>query len=307
MTAIVVAENLGRWYGQVAGLNEVSLSIAGGITGLVGINGAGKSTLIKLLVGEIRPSRGSIRVLGREPFANRSYFRKIGFCPQQDALYDELTGFGLVTFLLRLSGFSRSQARRSAKETLQRVGMADAMHRRIGGDSKGMRQRVKIAQAIAHQPELLICDEPLNGLDSVGRRDILELLTELGDSGVHVLVSSHVLHEIENLTENIVLLHRGRVLAQGSVPEVRRLLTRFPRRVEIKAGHARQCAEAIMPLEHVLSVGIIPETGVVKIETRDIDQFYRDLTAIVAAGELEIGSLEAVDAGLEAIFDYLVD
>ena len=127
MTAIVVAENLGRWYGQVAGLNEVSLSIAGGITGLVGINGAGKSTLIKLLVGEIRPSRGSIRVLGREPFANRSYFRKIGFCPQQDALYDELTGFGLVTFLLRLSGFSRSQARRSAKETLQRVGMADAM------------------------------------------------------------------------------------------------------------------------------------------------------------------------------------
>ena len=124
---------------------------------------------------------------------------------------------------------------------------------------------------------------------------------------MHVLVSSHVLHEIENLTENIVLLHRGRVLAQGSVPEVRRLLTRFPRRVEIKAGHARQCAEAIMPLEHVLSVGIIPETGVVKIETRDIDQFYRDLTAIVAAGELEIGSLEAVDAGLEAIFDYLVD
>ena len=307
MKAIVVAENLGRWYGQVAGLNEVSLSIAGGITGLVGVNGAGKSTLIKLLVGEIRPSRGSIHVLGSEPFANRAYFRKIGFCPQQDALYDQLTGFGMVKFLLRLSGFSPSQARRSAEETLQRVGMSDAMHRRIGGYSKGMRQRVKIAQAIAHEPELLICDEPLNGLDSVGRRDILELLSELGDSGVHILVSSHVLHEIENLTENIVLLHRGRVLAQGTVPEVRDLLTRFPRRIEIKAGRPRQCAEAIMPLEHVLSVGIIPETGVIKVETRNIDQFYRDLTAIVAAGELEIGSLEAVDAGLEAVFDYLVD
>ncbi len=304
---IVVAENLGRWYGQVAGLNEVSLSIAGGITGLVGVNGAGKSTLIKLLVGEIRPSRGRIQVLGHEPFANRPYFRKIGFCPQQDALYDQLTGFGMVKFLLRLSGFSPAQAGRTAEETLQRVGMTDAMHRRIGGYSKGMRQRVKIAQAIAHEPELLICDEPLNGLDSVGRRDILELLSELGDSGVHILVSSHVLHEIENLTENIVLLHRGRVLAQGTVPEVRDLLTRFPRRIEIKAGRPRQCAEAIMPLEHVLSVGIIPETGVIKVETRNIDQFYRDLTAIVAAGELEIGSLEAVDAGLEAVFDYLVD
>ena len=304
---IVVAENLGRWYGQVAGLNEVSLSIAGGITGLVGVNGAGKSTLIKLLVGEIRPSRGRIQVLGHEPFANRPYFRKVGFCPQQDALYDQLTGFGMVKFLLRLSGFSPAKARRIAEETLQRVGMTDAMHRRIGGYSKGMRQRVKIAQAIAHEPELLICDEPLNGLDSVGRRDILELLSELGDSGVHILVSSHVLHEIENLTENIVLLHRGRVLAQGTVPEVRDLLTRFPRRIEIKAGRPRQCAEAIMPLEHVLSVGIIPETGVIKVETRNIDQFYRDLTAIVAAGELEIGSLEAVDAGLEAVFDYLVD
>ena len=304
---IVVAENLGRWYGQVAGLNEVSLSIAGGITGLVGVNGAGKSTLIKLLVGEIRPSRGRIQVLGHEPFENRPYFRKIGFCPQQDALYDQLTGFGMVKFLLRLSGFSPAQAGRTAEETLQRVGMTDAMHRRIGGYSKGMRQRVKIAQAIAHEPELLICDEPLNGLDSVGRRDILELLSELGDSGVHILVSSHVLHEIENLTENIVLLHRGRVLAQGTVPEVRDLLTRFPRRIEIKAGRPRQCAEAIMPLEHVLSVGIIPETGVIKVETRNIDQFYRDLTAIVAAGELEIGSLEAVDAGLEAVFDYLVD
>ncbi|MEE3373487.1 MAG: ABC transporter ATP-binding protein [Planctomycetota bacterium] len=307
MTAIVVAENLGRWYGQVAGLNEVSLSITGGITGLVGVNGAGKSTLIKLLVGEIRPSRGSIQVLGREPFANRAYFRKIGFCPQQDALYDQLTGFGMVKFLLRLSGFSPSKASRTAAETLQRVGMTDAMHRRIGGYSKGMRQRVKIAQAIAHEPELLICDEPLNGLDSVGRRDMLELLSELGNSGVHILVSSHVLHEIENLTENIVLLHRGRVLAQGTVPEVRDLLTRFPRRIEIKAGRARQCAEAIMPLEHVLSVRITPETGVLKIETCDIDQFYRDLTAIVAAGELEIGALEAVDAGLEAVFDYLVD
>ena len=304
---IVVAENLGRWYGQVAGLNEVSLSIAGGITGLVGVNGAGKSTLIKLLVGEIRPSRGRIQVLGHEPFAKRPYFRKIGFCPQQDALYDQLTGFGMVKFLLRLSGFSPAQADRTAEATLQRVGMTDAMHRRIGGYSKGMRQRVKIAQAIAHEPELLICDEPLNGLDSVGRRDILELLSELGDSGVHILVSSHVLHEIENLTENIVLLHRGRVLAQGTVPEVRDLLTRFPRRIEIKAGRPRQCAEAIMPLEHVLSVGIIPETGVIKVETRNIDQFYRDLTAIVAAGELEIGSLEAVDAGLEAVFDYLVD
>ncbi|MAV36801.1 MAG: hypothetical protein CMJ59_15240 [Planctomycetaceae bacterium] len=307
MTPIIEAENLGRWYGQVAGLNEVSLSIAGGITGLVGINGAGKSTLIKLLVGEIRPSRGSIRVLGEEPFANRAFFRKIGFCPQQDALYDDMTGLALITFLMRLSGYPRAQARSGAEQALQRVAMTEAMHRRIGGYSKGMRQRVKIAQAIAPQPQLLICDEPLNGLDSMGRRSILELLSELGSSGVHVLVSSHVLHEVENLTENIVLLHRGRVLAQGTVPEVRNLLTRFPRRVEITAGHARRCAEVIMPLEHVLSVGIVPETGLLKIETRDIDRFYRDLTAIVAAGELEIGSLEAVDAGLEAVFDYLVD
>ncbi|MCZ6596575.1 MAG: ABC transporter ATP-binding protein, partial [Planctomycetota bacterium] len=271
--SILVAKELGRWYGQVVGLNELDLVLEGGLVGLIGPNGAGKSTLLKLIVGEIKPSRGTVEVLGEQPFANRGLFRRLGFCPQQDALYDDMSGHAMVRFLLRLSGFGAREAGERAERALQRTGLAQSMHRRIDGYSKGMRQRVKVAQAIAHDPELLVLDEPLGGLDPIGRREVLDLLRELGDEGVHVILSSHVLHEVQDLTDEIVLLHRGRLLAQGPVPEIRKLLTSYPRRVELRVREPRRLATALVEFDDVLSVRFSDDDGLVAVETRDVDGF----------------------------------
>jgi ABC-2 type transport system ATP-binding protein len=304
--AVIEAVELGRWYGQVVGLSELTLRIEGGVTGLVGPNGAGKSTLLRLIVGEMRPSRGRIVVTGETPFANRRLYRRLGFCPQQDALWPGMTGRETVRFLLRLSGYPRREADERARRTLARVGLAEVMERRVGGYSKGMRQRVKLAQAIAHDPALLVLDEPLNGLDPIGRREVIALLRELGDEGMHVLLSSHVLHEIETLTQEIVLLHRGRLLAQGGVADVRRLLSQHPRRVELRAEEPRALARALLALDEVVSVRLTGDDGLLALETRDLERFHRHLTDVAADGAYGVRGLESVDASLEAVFDYLI-
>ena len=304
MSAVIVATDLVRWYGQVAGLNGLSVEIGPGITGLVGPNGAGKSTFLKLIAGEIRPSSGALEVLGRRPFADRQLYRRLGFVPQQDALYPSWTGLEWVSSLLRLSGFSNADARLRARAALERVGLAESMQRRTGGYSKGMRQRTKLAQAIAHDPELIVADEPLTGLDPIGRHDVLELLHELARGGVTVLLSSHVLHEVEHLTREIVLVHRGRRLAQGSVPDVRDLLNRHPRKVEIDARDPRRLARALIELDVVRSTRIDGDALV--IETDDIDGLLSHLPADAAHEAAGIQRLECPDAGLEAVFDYLV-
>ena len=306
MSDLLVADQVGRWYGQVVGLAELSLTIAGGITGLVGPNGAGKSTFLKLVAGEIKPSRGSIQVLGCNPFANAAYFRRVGFCPQQESLYDDMTGMEMVMFLMRLHGYSRADSRRLASAALDRAGIDEARNRRTAGYSKGMRQRVKIAQAIAHGPELIVADEPLSGLDPVGRAEISALFNEIGRGGVHVLVSSHVLHEVETLTPNIVLFHRGRLLAQGTVHDVRKLLSRHPRRVEIRARDVRRLAQALIGLSDVSSVKLTHDGTRAAIETHDLERFFGELTQLAPRERAGITSLESHDSSLEAVFDYLV-
>lgn len=304
--AIVEADRLGRWYGQVVGLNELTASIEGGITGLIGPNGAGKSTFLKLVAGELRPSRGDVRVLGERPFANRRLYRRMGFCPQQDALYGDLSGMGFVTLLLRLHGYPAREARARAGRAIERVGMGEAADRRTRQYSKGMRQRIKLAQAIAHEPELLIVDEPLTGLDPVARVEMIELFRELGAGGMHVVLSSHVLHEVAILTEEILLIHRGRLLAQGSVSEVRALLATHPRVVDIRARDVRRLAGALVGLEHVTSLRLNAAEGLLTVETRDLDRFHRELTPLAASERVGLRGLESTDAGLEAVFDYLV-
>lgn len=306
MSAVIEADRVGRWYGQVVGLNELTLAIEGGVTGLVGPNGAGKSTFLKLVAGEIRPSRGRIAVLGHEPFANRAYFRRLGFCPQQDALYDDLDALQMLSFLLRLSGLSRGDARRRAGAALDRVGLVQGRERKIATYSKGMRQRVKLAQAIAHGPELVVLDEPLTGLDPIGRAEMTELFRELGREGTHLVISSHVLHEVESLTERVVLLHRGRLLAQGSVADIRKLLDRHPRRVEIGLAEPRRLAGRLIELEDVASVRLDPEGERLSVETRDLERFLEELTALAARERAGLRTLESRDASLEAVFDYLV-
>ena len=306
MTAIVQAEGLGRWYGQVVGLGDLTVDIGPGITGLVGPNGAGKSTFMKLMVGELKPSRGTISVLGGPPFASRELYRRIGFCPQQDALYDHLTGRRFVSLLLELAGFPRREADERAVRAMERVQLTDVMDRRCGGYSKGMRQRTRLAQSIAHDPELLIVDEPLTGLDPLARAQTLALFRELAEEGKSVILSSHVLHEVQSLTEEIVLVHRGRLLARGTVAEVRRLLSRHPRKVEIRAREGRRLAGALLELPHVRKLELGTDDRDLVVETGDVDTFFRDLPALAAELGAGILSLESPDASLEAVFDYLV-
>ena len=310
MSTVVDATSLGRWYGQVVGLNDLTVRIDGGVTGLIGPNGAGKSTFMKLLVGEIRPSRGSITVLGRTPFANRELFREVGFCPQQDALYDHMSGLEFVETLLRLTGYPRREAQAKARRALERVQLEEHMERRVGGYSKGMRQRMRLAQAIAHDPVLLVADEPLTGLDPLVRHRVLELFRELGEAGTHVLVSSHVLHEVESLTERIVLIHRGRLLAQGSVREVRKLLSRHPRQVRIRARKPRELACHLLARSDVRAARLEEEhpdgSGRLSVETHDVEGLFRGLAETVAELRPGMQALESPDANLEAVFDYLV-
>ncbi len=303
---IITATELGRWYGEVIGLNDLTLEILPGITGLVGPNGAGKSTFMKLLVGEMRPSSGTLEVLGHTPFANVELYRQLGFCPQQDALYDHMTGLQFVTHCMRLAGLNHSDAKSVATRALQRVHLENAMNRSVSGYSKGMRQRTKLAQAFAHTPKLIIADEPLTGLDPVARHQVLELYRELGDSGTSLIISSHVLHEVQSLTPRIVLIHRGRLLAQGPVEEVRQLLSRHPRKVHLRAREPRALARALLELPHVHSATLEEATGDLHIETRDIRAFHSDLPALASRTRSGIASLESSDASLDAVFDYLV-
>ena len=306
MSAVVEARELGRWYGEVVGLGDLTVSIEPGITGLVGPNGAGKSTFMKLMVGELRPHRGSITVLGHRPFGSRPLYRRLGFCPQQDALYEHQTGRAFVRDIMRLAGFGRREADQRARAAMERVGLADAMDRKVSDYSKGMRQRTRLAQAVAHDPEIVVADEPLTGLDPIARRQTLELFRGLANDGKSVILSSHVLHEVESLTDTMVLIHRGRLLAQGSVREVRRLINKHPSRVHVKARDPRRLASRLLDEPHVTAVTLGADGEDLLVETQDVGTFHRRFAAVAGEADAGVRSLVSDDASLEAVFDYLV-
>jgi ABC-2 type transport system ATP-binding protein len=223
-TAGVRLERVSKWYGDVLGLNEVTVDLGPGVTGLLGPNGAGKSTLLKLVCGAILPSLGRVLVNGEEPFDRPAVMRRVGLCPEQDAAYPGISAWDVLTYLTRLHGYGRADARERSRRALDRVGLLEACNRSVTTFSKGMRQRFKLAQALSHDPDVVILDEPLNGLDPPGRRDMGAVIRALGDEGRCVLVSSHVLHEVETLARHILFLHQGRVLAEGTREEIRREL-----------------------------------------------------------------------------------
>ena len=245
-------------------------------------------------------------MLGVAPFAHRELYRRVGFCPQQDALYDHMNGREFVRYCMLLGGFSRVESDDRAVRAMQRVGMVEAMDRRCSTYSKGMRQRTKLAQAIAHEPQLLVADEPLTGLDPVARHEMIELFREMGQAGTSVLLSSHVLHEVQSLTEDIVLIHRGRLLAQGTVPEVRKLISRHPRKVSLRAREPRRLAEAFLRFDHVDSLTFSADGQGLEVETHDVQEFFRALPSLASELGAGIQSLDSTDANLEAVFDYLV-
>ncbi|HUR34165.1 MAG TPA: ABC transporter ATP-binding protein [Vicinamibacterales bacterium] len=303
--SLVVADHVSKWYGQVIGLNDVSIVVPPGITGLLGPNGAGKSTFMKLVTGQLRPSKGSITVLGEPIWQNPDLYFRIGFCPEQDAFYERMTGLEWVSALVRLNGGSEAEARRAALRALETVDLVDAAHKKIGAYSKGMRQRVKMAQALAHDPELLILDEPLSGMDPIARRKTIKLIRDWGRAGRSVIVSSHILHEIESMTSNILLINQGRILAEGDVHQIRDLIDEHPHTVHIKAAQPRSLAREFLASDHVLSLRF--EDEAVIVQTGRPDAFYAQLTALAASNDLgAIHEVTSPDDNLQAVFQYLV-
>jgi len=303
--SLIVADHLSKWYGQVIGLNDVSIAVPPGVTGLLGPNGAGKSTFMKLVTGQLRPSKGTLTVLGESIWQNPEIYFRIGFCPEQDAFYERMTGLEWVTALLRLNGGTNSEATAAAKRALDTVDLSDAANKKIGAYSKGMRQRVKMAQALAHEPELLILDEPLSGMDPIARRRTIKLIREWGRSGRSVLVSSHILHEIESMTSNILLINQGRILAEGDVHQIRDLIDEHPHTVHIKAERPRALAREFLGSDHVLSLRF--EDDAVIVQTGRPDAFYAQLTSLAASNELgAVHEVTSPDDNLQAVFQYLV-
>jgi ABC-2 type transport system ATP-binding protein len=305
VTPLVVADHLSKWYGQVIGLNDVSVSIPPGITGLLGPNGAGKSTLLKLLTGQLKPSKGTITVLGEPVWGNPRLFFRVGFCPEQDAFYDRMTGLEWVAGLVRLNGLGEEASLAAARAALERVDLLDAANKKIGGYSKGMRQRVKLAQALVHDPELLILDEPLSGMDPIARRRTIRLIKEWAREGRSILVSSHILHEIEAMTSSILLINNGRILAEGDVHQIRELIDEHPHTVHVRAARPRDLAREFLTRDDVLSLRL--EQGAIVVETSKPDSFYRYLTDLAAEGRAgEITEVTSPDDNLQAVFKFLV-
>ena len=296
-------ESVSKWYGHVLGVSEVGWKIGGGVVGLLGPNGAGKSTLIKMITGLLRPSRGRVRVFGADPWRSPEARARVGYCPEHEGVYPELTALETVATFAELSGLARDEARAAAAASLDRLGMSEAAGRRVAGFSKGMLQRTKLAQALVHDPDLVVLDEPLTGVDPVGRAEITETIRALGRDGKTVLVSSHVLHEVEAVTEEILVIYHGQVLAEGNLYKIRELIDRHPHRIRVECDQPRKLAAGVASAEHVSQISY--ERNAITIETRDPDHAYDLIAEVSLAEKLTIRSLTSPDNNLNAVFDYL--
>jgi ABC-2 type transport system ATP-binding protein len=293
-----------KWYGPVIAVNDVHLRLEPGITGLVGPNGAGKSTLIKLLTGQLRPSLGQARVYGHRAWSAASKSH-IGYCPDVDAFYEEMSGRAFVRAVARFHGFAGRLAARRTDEVLADVGMADRADRRLGSYSKGMRQRIKLAQALVHDPDLLVLDEPLNGVDPLGRADLIELFGRLAEQGKAILVSSHILNDMDKLADRVLFLCRGRILAAGTLREVRDMLDDHPLHIRIATDRPRELARQLLHLETVLAVQLERE-GDLLVQVRRPQEFFHRFAELAADAEYRVERLRILDTSAEAIFDYLM-
>jgi ABC-2 type transport system ATP-binding protein len=293
-----------RWYGPVIALNDVTVRIEPGVTGLLGPNGAGKSTFLKLAAGQLAPSQGEVRLLGRPAWGSPEVFHRTGLCAEADAFWENMTGLQFLTALLRLTGFGDVETRRMAEEALATVDLMDARDRKVGGYSRGMRQRLKLAQALAHDPEVLLLDEPVTGMDPVNRRRVVELVKKRGREGRTVVVSSHILHEVEAMTRRVLLIHNGRILAAGDIREIRELMDEHPHTVSLRARDPRGLAGALVGLSSVLSLSFGGAGEWLTVQTSRPDELYSALlAAAVSAG---VSEMYSPDEDLESVFRYLV-
>ncbi len=297
--------DVSKFYGEVLGVNRVNLGVPPGLTGLVGPNGSGKSTLMHLMTGLLRPSRGSISVLGVPPNRPERLFRLVGYCTQYDTFPTGATGIGFLRHALAMHGVKGREADRRATEALERVGLADAARRRIAGYSKGMRQRIKLAHAHCHDPRVLVLDEPLNGLDPMGRAEMIALFEELASEGRHVIVSSHILHEVDVISDQVIMIHGGSIVAEGQIREVRGEITSHPIQVLIRCDRPHAVAARLFERKHVVEVRIVDDQGLL-VRTREAAVFFTDLNRVILETGVEVETVAPADESVDAVYDYLI-
>ena len=303
----VVLENVSKFYGEVLGVNRVTLSIPPGITGLVGPNGSGKTTLMNLMVGLIRPTGGDIRILGIPTDQPEELFRVVGYATQYDAFPPGMTGYQFVHSFLRVYGFGARESEEMAWRAIERVGLTEAAGRKVAGYSKGMRQRIRLAQAIAHQPSVLILDEPLNGLDPMARAEVITLFRQLADAGLYVIVSSHILHEVDLISDQVVLINGGYVVAEGDISGVRdEMEEQHPAQVLIRCDRPSLLASRVFQYDHVVEARLEEDGGGLLVRTRDADRFYLALNQVVLDEGLQVEAVMPTDADVHAVYQYLI-
>lgn len=303
---LIIFDNVSKFYGEILGVNRVNLQIAPGITSLVGPNGAGKSTLMNLMTGLLRPTRGSIRLLGIPTDQPEQLFRKVGYCTQFDSFPRGVTGREFINSFLLVHGFDRKRANELSQVALERVNLVEAADRKVAAYSKGMRQRIRLAQSIAHQPSVLILDEPLNGLDPMVRAETIALFRKLASEGLHLIISSHILHEVDMMSDRVVLLNNGYIVAEGNIHGVRDEMEEHPMQILIRCDQPARLAAYVFAQDHVVEARLHDDRRGLFVKTRDADRFYLMLNHAVAEGEVNIESIAPVDDDLSAVYQYLI-
>jgi ABC-2 type transport system ATP-binding protein len=304
---LIVFDDVSKFYGEILGVNRVNISIGPGITSLVGPNGAGKSTLMNLMTGLLRPTRGRISILGIPTDRPEELFRKLGYCTQFDSFPRGLTGREFIRSFLLVHGYDRKQADAYATTALERVNLLDAADRKVAAYSKGMRQRIRLAQSIAHQPSVLILDEPLNGLDPMVRAETIALFRKLAAEGLHLIVSSHILHEVDMMSDRVVLLNNGYVVAEGNIHGVRDEMEEHPMQILIRCDNPSKLAAQVFAEDNVVEARLHDDRRGLFVRTRDADSFYLLLNRVVAEGEINMESVAPVDDDLSAVYGYLIN
>ena len=301
---IIEAEKLSKWYGNVLGISEVSVKIEKGITGLLGPNGAGKSTFLKIIAGMLKPNLGKILINGKNLLKNRDIFEKIGYCPESDSFYYEFSGYEFIYHLLKLYGINNDKAEKMALSAIEKVGLTDRMQEPISSYSLGMRQRLKFAQSIAHEPDILVFDEPLRGIDPLWKSKLVGLIKQFKKEGKTVIVSSHILPEIESITENIILIHQGKIFAEGNIHYIRDIIDSHPHMVSIRSDNNRQIASVLIKEGFVKEISFSEDKMIIKTDNRD--SFFNFLMDYLSKNGVEIYKITSPDDNLQAVFDYIV-
>lgn len=302
----ILLQNVSKFYGEVLGVNRVNLSIPTGVTGLVGPNGSGKTTLMNLITGLIRPTQGRVSVLGMSPDRPEELFRKVGYCAQFDSFPKGVTGFSFVYNTLRLHGLDDHESVRLTLEALERVSMTEAANRKVAGYSKGMRQRIRLAQAIAHHPTVLILDEPLNGLDPMARAESLELFQALGKEGLYVIISSHILHEVDKMSDQVILMSSGYVVAEGQIHAVRTEVKEHPMQILVRCSDPNLLASRVFAQDHVVEAKLVDDGKGVLVRTRDADAFYLLLNQLVVKDNISLETVAPADDDVNSVYQYLI-